>query len=457
MVSRISLPRISLSKYNLERIFEVIFLLLIPAGVFRVNLSFPGYESFFLFRILLLGFYLFFTFTFIFKRAYFFKIFNHVKNLKLIVGFFLCWILWSLTSYFWVLDISNYFRYNVLLIISVGFLLSAILVVKNEKILKKILIVSLATFGIALFVALLEIFFGFRLPGSKLLTEPERLQAFATSFFSHPNDFASYISLTLPFLVILPLLKNYKKYRILVSVLIIISMFALSFTGSKINFLATGFAGFIALAIFLREKKLSFSVLLITFIILIFSFQPSVGVTLRNYVAQVIDIEGLTPSDSLQASDINDITGQIEGNYGSFEIRRNLVINGLDIIVKHPAPVISVFSGVGAGQAEVYIKNYDNTKDVLNLHNWWLEVFVNHGVVIFLVYLAAYFYLLKQVFQKVKSEKGNFLRYFGNSVLVILAVFLLTSISPSSSVGYLPLWFTLGIAIAYINIKTEKA
>ena len=67
--------------------------------------------------------------------------------------------------------------------------------------------------------------------------------------------------------------------------------------------------------------------------------------------------------------------------------------------------------------------------------------------------MVLYLWVLREIFKKAIKTKDNFLRYVSFSTVVILVVFALTSISPSSSVGYAPLWLTLGLAISIKNIE----
>jgi len=64
-----------------------------------------------------------------------------------------------------------------------------------------------------------------------------------------------------------------------------------------------------------------------------------------------------------------------------------------------------------------------------------------------------YLWLLRKIYKKAIKTKDNFLKYINYSLAVILVVFFLTSISPSSSVGYAPLWLTLGLALAVKNLR----
>ena len=318
---------------------------------------------------------------------------------------------------------------------------------ENLKVVWKLVLITL---GISVFVALLEISSGFRLSGSTLIDAPRSYLLFVTSFFHHPNDFASYISLTLPFLTLLPLYKNYKKYRWWIFIFTAVTIFVLTFTGSKINFIATLIGALFALLILYRNKVNDLVAYSSIIIILIFSFSPSLGPEISTIILSISnrDISEVSYRSARDGAKYQGTLDEISGNSGSFAARKNLIFNSIQIMQERPQ---SVLVGLGSGQIEKYMEGYDNTDEVVNLHNWWVEVITNHGIIIGLGYILFYLYLLRYYYLNSNKVKDDFKKYFNYSILVVLVVFGLTSISPSSSVGYLPLWFTLGLAIAAKN------
>ena len=429
-----------------------LFLLLIPASIFRVNASIPGFESFFLFRVVLFLISIILVFIFLFDRKYFINLISPILKEKYLYGFLFIWILFSWLSYFWILSFESFFRYSVLLSISVVFVFIIGVFVNSKDILREVWKLVLFTLGISVFVGLLEIFFGLRLPGSTLIDAPRSYLLFVTSFFNHPNDFASYITVTLPFLTLLPLYKNYKKYKWWILIFIMITVFVLTFTGSKINYIATLIGALFVFLILYRNKVTDLVAYSSIVIVLFFSFVPSLGPDISAVILSISnrDISEVSYRSARDGAKYQGTLDEIYGNYGSFAARKNLIVNSVQIIEERPQ---SVLIGLGAGQIEKYMEDYDNTDKVVNLHNWWVEVITNHGIIIGLGYISLYLYLFRYYYQKSSTIKDSFHKYIHYSILVILVVLAFTSASPSSSVGYLPLWFTLGFAIAAKNLR----
>lgn len=434
-----------------QRILYFLFLLLIPASIFRVNASISGFESFFLFRVVLFLILAMLFLTFIFKRTVVLERLNNLNKEKYVIRFFIVWLFASVVSYFWILDFEKYFRYNVLLAISISFVFVIIFFVKDKLILKRVWKLLLITFGAALLVALIEKIFGVRLVGSAFFNAQINLP-FVTSFFHHPNDFSSYVSLLLPFLTLLPIYKGYSRYRWWVFVIVAITAFILTFTGSKINYIATIISLFLVLFILIKEHVKQFTAYLTIIVLALFSLFPALGPQIEVKALKFFNesINERSYSRIADGAKLDGAAREFTEGYGSVEIRKNLITNSYKIIKENPE---AFFIGVGAGQVEEYTAQFQNTEGVTNLHNWWLEVFVDHGIFIGLGYVILYLWLLREIYKNALKTKDNFLKYINYSLAVILVVFFLTSISPSSSVGYAPLWLTLGLALAVKNLK----
>ncbi len=432
-------------------ILYLLFLISIPASIVRVNASIPGYERFFLFRILLFLILGVLFLTFLLKREMFLERLNNLMKERLAVGFLFVWLLVSAVSFFWIADFEKYFRYNVLLAISISFVFVIIFFVRDKLILKRVWKLLLITFVAAILVALIENIFGVRLIGSSYFNYQINLP-FVTSFFHHPNDFASYVSLSLPFFTLLPIYKGYSRYRWLVFIIVAITAFVLTFTGSKINYIATIISLFLVLFILIKEHVKHFPAYLTIAILALFSFFPALGPQIEVKALKIVN-ESINEKSYSRIGDGAKLVGTVDEfteGYGSTTIRKNLVVNSYKIIRENPK---AFFIGVGAGQVEEHMEKFQDTDGVTNLHNWWLEVLVDHGIFIGLGYVLLYLWLLREIYKKTIKTKDNFLRYISYSSLVILVVFAFTSISPSSSVGFVPLWLTLGLAISIKNIE----
>jgi teichuronic acid biosynthesis protein TuaE len=442
----------------LNKISYLLFLLLIPSSVFRVNASIPGHDSFFLFRVLLIAITILLVLIFFLKRQLVLKRLIFIWREKNVAVFFIGWLFFSGVSYFWILNFDTYFKYNVLLSISIFFLFVLVYFIQSKKTLRVVWKLILITLALSVFVALLEIFSGFRLPGSTLINAPRSYLLFVTSFFNHPNDFASYISLTLPFLILFPLHKDYKKYKWWFLIFVVTTVFVLTFTGSKINYSATLIGGIISLLIIYKNKIRDFVAYFSVVLVIIFSIFPTLGPEIYEKILNPFDrkISEVSYNSIREGTKYEGAIKDISAESGSYEVRKKLTLNAFEIVKENPKKIVGVFSGVGAGQVEDYMSKFNNTKGVRSLHNWWLEVLVNHGIFIGLGYVIFYLWLLKEIYRKALKVNDNFLKYVNYSLAVVLIILAFTSLSPSSSVGFAPLWLTLGLAFAVNNLNRSQ-
>jgi len=78
----------------------------------------------------------------------------------------------------------------------------------------------------------------------------------------------------------------------------------------------------------------------------------------------------------------------------------NLIRNGLVFLS-------STFGfGVGAGNIEYWMEHNPvyNTSSITNMHNWWIEILVAYGVIIFILYIVFFAKLFMNFYRKYKVQ-----------------------------------------------------
>ena len=137
----------------------------------------------------------------------------------------------------------------------------------------------------------------------------------------------------------------------------------------------------------------------------------------------------------------------------SFSVRTNLIKNGLYFVVK------TFGLGVGNGQIELWMNDSAMyyTKNILNMHNWWLEILTAYGIIIFLGFLLFYAKLLiDYYFYYLNDRKG----IMGKQALIMFSILIgysITSVSSSSNVSKEYIWLFWAICITFQGICiTEK-
>lgn len=136
--------------------------------------------------------------------------------------------------------------------------------------------------------------------------------------------------------------------------------------------------------------------------------------------------------------------------YGSFSeslsnmSRVNLIRNGLHMIGE------SLGFGVGAGNSRVADYHIYYTRGLVDLHNWWLLIFSEFGIIFGVVYIYLYF---KQVRDMLRLRRKS---SFGDSVILetficIDIAFVICLISPSSVMSFEWLWLYWGFKLSWLN------
>src|SRR5690606_27985022 len=108
----------------------------------------------------------------------------------------------------------------------------------------------------------------------------------------------------------------------------------------------------------------------------------------------LLDIQGTTWN-------VDEWNGQLEAGAGtqglSIVIRWYLLMYGLRFLRE------SHFMGVGAGNVEARMEAYRELLDnKVNIHNWWAEILVNFGVIVFALYVV--FYVLDRKSTRLNSS-----------------------------------------------------
>ncbi len=122
-------------------------------------------------------------------------------------------------------------------------------------------------------------------------------------------------------------------------------------------------------------------------------------------------------------------------------IRINLLRNGLVFLGK------TLGFGTGAGQIEYWMAYHAvyPTGGIIDIHNWWGELFVGYGFLIFFGYLVFYGKLFVDLRNKYRSNQDG----LAQSFCCILAGFVVGSVSSSSNMSAEWTWLIFAIMIAY--------
>lgn len=135
-------------------------------------------------------------------------------------------------------------------------------------------------------------------------------------------------------------------------------------------------------------------------------------------------------------------------------IRINLIKNGF-VFLKQ-----TYGFGTGAGNIEYWMasKSVYDTMLITNMHNWWMELLAGYGVLVFFGYLASYIIMAKGFFIAYMHNKDNFIQNLSLGLLCCLVAFLIGGVSSSSNITQEWLWTFWAVVIgAYSYIENTRS
>lgn len=372
--------------------------------------------------------------------------FNTSPQMKPYFIFFLVWLSWALLSLLWADNIQDGFQ-NLWYLFSglclIGF---SIFYFRAEKDLKILLYTLVAIFIIIISVGIWEHQTGLHLKTAGFIFEAGVISKIPRGVFKNPNDLATYLALYLPFLIISAkyLLGRFK------TALPALGLLACAGTGFFLIVNAGSRANLIAVAL----------ILLATVIVYLIQGKWR---AFRNVLALItaLAVLGLVLTSIYPRLDY-----QIKRQYriarhhllslehagGENSARMILMKNALVELNQHS------LMGVGPGNAEEHLKKYQtDTFLLLALHNWWLEILVNYGIFVFVLYIAFFCKLLVQLYVVATRAGPGVPKILAESALVALVGFPVAAVSSSSLVYSRVMWIFFGIALCAVNLYNINA
>ena len=246
------------------------------------------------------------------------------------------------------------------------------------------------------------------------------------SVFYNPNDFATVLSFGIFALFVAHRYSNHRSVKILWALTLISSFILLVLTQSRANLIGVllGISFMVMVKFGLSYKKIVISL----FLLMSFAF-ALLFTDFGTYVSNFIDIY---------------LNFDMEN--GSEQQRSILLKNAFCVFVN------SYGLGTGAGNLSFrMLTDGCFSIEAGSVHNWWVEILVTYGIVIFLWYVLNYIMILKKFFLKAKES------YLASNMFAFLICFVIGCISSSSCLSNEPLWcaFALVYACASIDLNSK--
>lgn len=355
--------------------------------------------------------------------------------------------LWYFLSIIW--SINKIYALEYLFYIVCGLSIVLTLVYYNDSLnkLREIYKLIGSIFILEIIISLLESFTNFRLPispyspyviyfGRELKYDenlPENIIQVIlhtpTGFQWNPNNLA------VTFLIIFPFLLLHKNFWVrffgITSIIIVIV-----FTGSRGNFIALVFL--LTVYSLLKLKRFA-NLILFGFILILFSNN------VINYISSSNDTRINEILDSFNA--LKSYLFEEHYSEDSIGVRKELIKNGLEALKD------TYLLGVGGGGSRAVQEAKGGVAGkISSMHNFWIELLVDGGVVFFIIFISWYLYVLWKLFYINIKTKNDELKYYSQATFLSMVSFPIGAISASSVIYLLPMWLMYGFSISVINI-----
>lgn len=355
---------------------------------------------------------------------------SQIKPYKFPVLFFLFWFFYAFCSFLWAASFGLWLRNVAFLFIGISLIFGCMYHLETFRDLKIFIIIWMVALCCLNFIGFWEVMTGNHLITSNLSNRQYKVFT-PTSVFRNQNDYATF--LTLSFCFLLPLIKNVKKsfIRICSVTLLASSLYLLIFTMSRSNIIATVMVFISWFILFFHKYNLKLKFIISILLV------PLMIIFINSFIT---------------SSTIQSLSHEITEGIGSGGVRINLIKNSFSFLAN------SLALGIGAGNAEWYMQNKAifDTKGILNVHNWWVELLTNYGIIIFFLYCWLYMYVAKKSFKFSKRTKLPWEKIFAESVFLGCIGFFLASCSSSSIMAFKPQWFFWGFSFSCLGILKQS-
>jgi len=332
---------------------------------------------------------------------------------------------WAVLSLLWCDDPLAALRYLVFLAVGV-LLIFAIREYSRETRRFRLMVNACAAVaaGVILF-GIFERVTDYHLPASvrRDILTMERVRYVVTSVFRNPNEFATYIALWVPVFFAAVLELRSRAVRLLAAVVCMAGAYCLTCTGSRANLVALALAAAVVIALSAARRPVRASVALALLAVIgVYGVQRFLASASRHQLG------------ALSLSSLGAEAGRA---------RAGMMGDGLALLAK------SWGVGVGAGNVEGHMA--DLGWGLRNVHNWWLEILVDLGVIAFVCYAWFYFSVMLRLYRQCRASPDHYLRAVSLGLLAGMVGFTIGCVASSSLIAAAPIWIYLGLCVGAVE------
>lgn len=402
-------------------------LLAIPTPVAQITL----------YRLLVIGLIAIFGYQ-VFKQDPTIRIIPH-NTATTVTGIYLFWWAWGAISAVWTIDFMNWFQTMFLLTLGVSSIVGLYLWTNDIATWKSLMRVMWVMMSVLALWGLYEI-----LSNNYLFANLSALDKYGTfasqpstripiTTFANQNDYATLLLAYLPVNLIMFNLDRHSHRRLFYFIPMLLTFYLIYRSDSRMVLLSLFLFFLIVLLLQfkwdIKQKYIVGGVVSVfLLIILVIVFVPSI----RESLSQLFYLSG--------------------DFYNTGDSRRvNLWRNGLIFLAE------TYGLGVGAGNIESWMAlvPFMSVDEFTNIHNWWLEILVGYGVVVFSLYVVAYGLLLQSL-NRLRGHKSFVVRQIAVNFIAFLVVYIFASITSANNMLIEWHWVFFGIIISFIKIMETK-
>ncbi|MCM3088667.1 O-antigen ligase family protein [Bhargavaea ginsengi] len=401
--------------------FLILFLILFDFLFFNIDIIFINIT---LLRLFLFGLLFIYLLSFLNRNRFLMN-----KRMKPPLYFLTFWIIYLFISLAWTENHSNIHKGIYYLVLYSILVFLIIKLINSEKNIinanQSILLLSYLIIGIGIF----EYLSGYHLSTSRY-SDPRTYNSFnvdninaVTATFYNENNYSLFLSICAPFIMIQIIKGN--LITKLVNLLMLSSIFFL---------------------VIINDAKLVLAGLILqTIILLIFFKIPRLIKLTYTFVFFVLTLYIVNTGF---LDEYNKAYDEIVNGYGSNYVRLNLYKSGFYMLLE------SNFLGVGPKNFGLNLHPELYTAEIVNPHNWWIELLAEYGVIIFIGFLALYIWILIQLYKIYRQKRITSDITF--ALFLSFCGFVIASVAPSSLFDFWPMWVIIGLALAIINVHYLK-
>ena len=363
-------------------------------------------------------------------------------------GILAFWFLWTALSIGWSQDLVAAVRWTSFMGMMGGLAIAIALICRTPRRARVLLWSLMGAFVVAVLIAVAEVATGLHLPSFRAGSENAGGLIGVGSLFGNQNNFATFLSLSLPYFAVLPIVFQDVRLKVIgfagASVVLVFILLA----GSKSGLLSAGLV-VVGLLMLVGADRRARGRLLVAGAIAALAVALVVPSVLGGGVVE-LDERTVTKLD------FNVLVTQFQTQQGSGGVRGALLTDGLSMVNETNG------LGVGAGNAEARVRALTDFPGVANLHNWWLEVLVNGGVVGLALYGLFFLTLLRRQARASRTTRDPLVRYMTLAGALALIGWIVGSVGPSTAIHYAPMWIVFGLGMGALVLDrrtraTEEA